>query len=201
MLVRRLNREVVSVLFDLVRISFLASGGIHTDAEFASSSIYGQRVVFSLLGLSIATGLLDRLGVFSGSAMAMLGIEEWSFLPSPCLTGSFSPKSTLASVPAWPARGAGVVNVNTGLRIRRLTHRLSAASRAVSEFDCRYLSAGVPGRSPVGALWRILRGCSRARAQARSRDRRLFGRWWRRSDRVRGGRGPRRRCQRRSRRR
>jgi acyl dehydratase len=52
---------------------------IHTDAEFAMSSVYGQRVVYGLLGLSIATGLLDRLGVFSGSAIAMLGIDGWKF--------------------------------------------------------------------------------------------------------------------------
>ena len=52
---------------------------IHTDAEFAKDSPYGQRVVYGLLGLSIATGLLDRLGVFSGSAIAMLGITDWTF--------------------------------------------------------------------------------------------------------------------------
>jgi acyl dehydratase len=52
---------------------------IHTDVEFAKGSVYGQRVVFGLLGLSIATGLLDRLGVFSGSAIAMLGIHDWTF--------------------------------------------------------------------------------------------------------------------------
>jgi acyl dehydratase len=52
---------------------------IHTDAEFARNGAYGQRVVYGLLGLSIATGLLDRLGVFSGSAIAMLGIDEWRF--------------------------------------------------------------------------------------------------------------------------
>lgn len=52
---------------------------IHADAEFARGSVYGQRVVFGLLGLSIATGLLDRLAVFSGSAIAMLGIKEWTF--------------------------------------------------------------------------------------------------------------------------
>lgn len=52
---------------------------IHTDAEFARSSVYGQRVVYGLLSMSIATGLLDRLGVFSGSAIAMLGITDWHF--------------------------------------------------------------------------------------------------------------------------
>lgn len=52
---------------------------IHTDVEFAAKSVYAKRVVYGLLGLSIATGLLDRLGIFSGSAMAMLGIDGWKF--------------------------------------------------------------------------------------------------------------------------
>jgi acyl dehydratase len=59
---------------------------IHTDAEFAADTVYGQRVVYGLLGLSIATGLLDRLGVFSGSAIAMLGIQSWTF-PAPVFIG------------------------------------------------------------------------------------------------------------------
>lgn len=66
---------------DLVAFAGLSGdfNPIHTDAEFAKGSVYGQRVVFGLLGLSIATGLLDRLGVFSGSAIAMLGINDWTF--------------------------------------------------------------------------------------------------------------------------
>jgi acyl dehydratase len=52
---------------------------IHTDVEFAAETPYGQRVVYGLLGLSILTGLLDRTGLFSGSAIAMLGIRDWKF--------------------------------------------------------------------------------------------------------------------------
>ena len=52
---------------------------IHTDVEFAAGTAYGQRVVYGLLTLSVATGLLDRSRVFSGSAIAMLGISDWTF--------------------------------------------------------------------------------------------------------------------------
>jgi acyl dehydratase len=52
---------------------------IHTDVEFAKETPYGQRVVYGLLGLSMLTGLLDRTGLFSGSAIAMLGIRDWAF--------------------------------------------------------------------------------------------------------------------------
>jgi acyl dehydratase len=53
---------------------------IHVDAEFAKSSIYEQRIVYGLLGPVIATGMSDRLGIFSGSAIANLGVREWDFL-------------------------------------------------------------------------------------------------------------------------
>jgi acyl dehydratase len=52
---------------------------IHTDVEFARGTPYGQRVVYGLLGLAMMTGLLDRTGLFSGTAIAMLGIRDWKF--------------------------------------------------------------------------------------------------------------------------
>lgn len=59
---------------------------IHTDVEFAKDTAYGQRVVYGLLGLSMLTGLLDRTGLFSGTAIAMLGIRDWTF-PAPIFIG------------------------------------------------------------------------------------------------------------------
>lgn len=52
---------------------------IHTDAQFVQGTQYSQRVVYGVLGLSVMTGLMDRLGIFSGSAIAMLGIDNWRF--------------------------------------------------------------------------------------------------------------------------
>lgn len=53
---------------------------IHLDAEAAKSSMYGQRVAYGMLGISVATGLLDRIGVFRESMAAMLEIESWKFV-------------------------------------------------------------------------------------------------------------------------
>lgn len=53
---------------------------IHTDVEFAKETPYGQRVVYGLLGISVLTGLLDRTRLFSGTAIAMLGIRDWMFV-------------------------------------------------------------------------------------------------------------------------
>ena len=52
---------------------------IHTDAVFAGASDFGQRIAHGVLGMSICTGLITRLGVFEASTIALLGIEEWRF--------------------------------------------------------------------------------------------------------------------------
>ena len=66
---------------DLVSFAMLSGdwNAIHTDEEFARETFYGKRVVHGLFGLSVMTGLLDRTGLFGGSAIAMLGISDWQF--------------------------------------------------------------------------------------------------------------------------
>ena len=51
---------------------------IHTDAEFAKETLYGERVAHGLLGLSVATGLASRMGFVEGTAQAFTGLE-WKF--------------------------------------------------------------------------------------------------------------------------
>lgn len=53
---------------------------IHSDAEYARKTPYGQRIVHGVLGVAIVTGMFDRLGVFEDSALALLGIDEWRFI-------------------------------------------------------------------------------------------------------------------------
>lgn len=52
---------------------------IHTDREFASSTSYGEPIAHGALGLSVATGLIARTGLFDGTAVAFLGIDGWRF--------------------------------------------------------------------------------------------------------------------------
>src|SRR4030067_3875552 len=53
---------------------------IHTDAEFAKGTQFGQRIAHGLLGLSIAVGLLMRTGVLEGTALAFREINDWKFV-------------------------------------------------------------------------------------------------------------------------
>ena len=59
---------------------------IHTDAEFARGTPFGQRIAHGLLGLSIGIGLLTRTGVIEGTVLAFREINEWKFI-KPFLIG------------------------------------------------------------------------------------------------------------------
>jgi acyl dehydratase len=59
---------------------------IHTDDTFAAASMFGQRIAHGLLGLSIATGLALRLGIWNACVIALLGVNDWKFL-QPILAG------------------------------------------------------------------------------------------------------------------
>ncbi|MFJ4846613.1 MULTISPECIES: MaoC/PaaZ C-terminal domain-containing protein [unclassified Streptomyces] len=52
---------------------------VHTDAAFAAGTRFGERIAHGLLGVSVAMGLASRLGVFEGSSIALLGIDDWRF--------------------------------------------------------------------------------------------------------------------------
>jgi acyl dehydratase len=51
---------------------------LHLDAEFASKSVFGQRIAQGLLGLSIASGLLTQLGFIDGTLLAFRELT-WKF--------------------------------------------------------------------------------------------------------------------------
>lgn len=53
---------------------------IHTDAEFAKSTPFGQRIAHGLLVLSMLTGLRQRAGHFEGTIIAWLEIRNYRFL-------------------------------------------------------------------------------------------------------------------------
>ncbi|MDR1212596.1 MAG: MaoC family dehydratase N-terminal domain-containing protein [Propionibacteriaceae bacterium] len=66
---------------DVVNFSGLSGdfNPIHLDRESTKEGMFGQRVAHGILGIAMATGFLDSLGLFKTSMGAMLEIERWRF--------------------------------------------------------------------------------------------------------------------------
>jgi len=52
---------------------------LHTNAEFAKNTIFGQRIAHGALIFSITTGLLVRLGFIEKTILAFYGIDRLRF--------------------------------------------------------------------------------------------------------------------------
>lgn len=71
-----------TVTEDLV-LKFAAMTGdrnpLHVDEAFAAATPYGARIAHGLLGLSLGVGAFEDQPMFDGTALAFLGIQEWTF--------------------------------------------------------------------------------------------------------------------------
>jgi acyl dehydratase len=92
---------------------------VHTDAEFAAGTRFGQRIVHGMLGASLCLGLIARTGIFEGTAVALLVIDGWRF-SAPVLIGD-TLTCTVEIVGARPtSKGtAGIVERQVTLRNQR----------------------------------------------------------------------------------
>ena len=48
---------------------------LHTDAEFAKGTMFGERIAHGLLGLAVVSGLAWRTGFMEGTADALISVE------------------------------------------------------------------------------------------------------------------------------
>ena len=82
---------------------------IHTDAEFARATPFGQRIAHGLLGLSIGIGLLMRTGMLEGTVLAFREINEWKFVKPIFIGDTLHAQLEVADLKAFPRLGAGSV--------------------------------------------------------------------------------------------
>lgn len=90
---------------------------LHTSVTYAAEqSPFGTRVVHGLLGLGVCNGLLARAGLYEGTALALLALEDWRFC-APVLLGD-TVRAVFTPCELRPSRsrpGAGVVRARVAL--------------------------------------------------------------------------------------
>lgn len=87
---------------------------LHLDEEYAGASVFGRRVAHGVLGLAVATGLLNALGLTRGTLVAFLGLT-WDFV-APLYPGTeVSLKVEVTSVRAASVPDRGLVFLDAEL--------------------------------------------------------------------------------------
>jgi 3-hydroxybutyryl-CoA dehydratase len=89
---------------------------IHTDAEFARATPFGQRVAHGLLGLSIASGLAMRTGVLEGTVIAFREINNWKFIAPVFIGDTLHVEMVVAETKALPRIGGGSVVITLDVK-------------------------------------------------------------------------------------
>ena len=95
---------------DIVNFAGLAGDytQIHTNAEFAQQSIFGQRVAHGILLMAIASGLLVQLGFIEGTVLAFREIV-WKFSLPVFIGDTIHVKATVTNLKAMKRLGGGAV--------------------------------------------------------------------------------------------
>jgi acyl dehydratase len=81
---------------------------IHTDAAYASSEMFGQRIAHGLLVLSIATGLAVQTGFIEGTVMAFRELE-WKFSRPVMIGDTIHAEVEVVELKPVPRLGGGTV--------------------------------------------------------------------------------------------
>lgn len=81
---------------------------IHTDAEFAKGTPYGERIAHGLLGLAIASGLAARSGALEGTVLAFTGLE-WKFKAPIKIGDTLRLRARVEKARLLPSMGGGMV--------------------------------------------------------------------------------------------
>lgn len=83
---------------------------IHTDAEFAASYAFGQRIAHGLLVQSIATGLAVQSGIIEGTVLAFRELSAKFSLPV-FIGDTIHVKLEITEKKALPRLGGGNINM------------------------------------------------------------------------------------------
>ena len=104
-------------------VSFAGLSGdynqIHTNAEFAKKTPFGQRVAHGLLGLSIASGLAMRTGILEGTVIAFREINNWKFTNPVFIGDTIQATLNIVETKAIPRLGGGSLTIEIVVKNQR----------------------------------------------------------------------------------
>jgi acyl dehydratase len=92
---------------------------LHTDEEFAKTTIFGRRVAHGTLVLSISQGLRQRAGVFEGTLMALLEIRSWRFIKPVFIGDTIGVETEVADLRETSQADRGVIVQRVRIRNQR----------------------------------------------------------------------------------
>lgn len=87
---------------------------IHTNAEHARQSFFGQRVAHGLLLVSVASGLLAQLGIIEGTVLAFRELT-WKFSLPAYIGDTIHVEATVRGLKPIPRLGGGTVTFDVRL--------------------------------------------------------------------------------------
>jgi 3-hydroxybutyryl-CoA dehydratase len=101
-------------------VSFAGISGdfttIHTDAVYAASTPFGQRVAHGLLVASIASGLMVRTGMIQGTVLAFREINEWKFGKPVFIGDTVRAELAITETKSLPRLGGGSITLAVSVK-------------------------------------------------------------------------------------
>jgi len=84
---------------------------LHTDAEFAKTTPFGQRVAHGLCVLSIVSGLAVQTGVMEGTVLAFREVSEWKFSQPVFIGDTIHAELQVVETKPLPRLGGGLIAI------------------------------------------------------------------------------------------
>ena len=92
---------------------------LHTDAEFAKNTPFGQRIAHGLLVTAVASGLAAQTGILEGTTIAFREIREWKFARPVFIGDTVHVVLEVTGLKPAPRLGGGVVDIKVSVRNQR----------------------------------------------------------------------------------
>lgn len=87
---------------------------LHTDEEFAKKGPFKTRIAHGMLSLSLATGLMDKIGIVEGTCLAFMGLT-WRFIKAVKNGDTITMKMAVKEKKKTKKPGRGIVNFDVSI--------------------------------------------------------------------------------------